>query len=67
VQIMCYGLALGGWYMDRAGKRPAIFYFPFYFLYIHLAAFYAVIMTWRGSNVATWHPAERITLEVGDP
>lgn len=60
LQALCYFLALIGFLLDRAGKQITIFYFPFYFLYIHLAAFNAILLTWRGSQVATWHPAQRM-------
>jgi len=59
IQIFCYALALLGFILDRLGYRPAVFYFPFYFIYIHLAAFIALTNSWRGKTVATWHTAPR--------
>ena len=57
LQGLCYVCAGVGFLLDRAGKRPVIFYFPFYFVYIHLAAFYAIWLTWRGEKVTTWRTA----------
>jgi len=59
LQIFCYALAFFGFILDRIGYRPALFYFPYYFLYIHLAAFIALTNSWRGKTVATWHTAQR--------
>jgi cellulose synthase/poly-beta-1,6-N-acetylglucosamine synthase-like glycosyltransferase len=60
-QLLCYALAGVGFVLDRLGQRPpAVFYFPFYFLYIHLAAFSALLKTWQGRTVATWRPAQRL-------
>jgi cellulose synthase/poly-beta-1,6-N-acetylglucosamine synthase-like glycosyltransferase len=58
-QILCYGLALAGWLLDRAGKRVRLFYFPYYFFYIHLAAFVAAMQAMLGRRVATWAPTKR--------
>lgn len=58
-QVACYGLALAGGLLDRLGYRPALFYFPFYFVYLHLAALVAILLSWQGKTVATWQPASR--------
>ena len=43
-QIGCYCLAAIGYILDRMEKRPLLFYIPFYFVYIHIAAFWAVML-----------------------
>jgi cellulose synthase/poly-beta-1,6-N-acetylglucosamine synthase-like glycosyltransferase len=58
-QLACYACALIGWLLDRAGKRPLPFYTPYYFVYIHLAAFVAVLQAVFGRRVASWAPTER--------
>ena len=58
-QLVCYGLALIGWLLDRAGKQVRLFYFPYYFVYIHLAAFVAVLQATLGRRGATWTPTVR--------
>ena len=60
-QGLCYGLALCGWILDRRGQRPTFCYFPFYFLYIHTAAFAAVILALSGRRITTWRPTQRET------
>jgi glycosyltransferase involved in cell wall biosynthesis len=58
-QLVCYACSLIGWFLDRAGKRPLPFYVPYYFVYIHLAAFVAVLQALFGRRVASWTPTER--------
>jgi cellulose synthase/poly-beta-1,6-N-acetylglucosamine synthase-like glycosyltransferase len=58
-QALCYGSALVGWTMERAGKRLQPFYIAYYFLYIHLAAFIAVMQALTGKRLATWTPTQR--------
>jgi cellulose synthase/poly-beta-1,6-N-acetylglucosamine synthase-like glycosyltransferase len=58
-QLLCYVLASVGGLLDRRGKRPAIFYYPFYFLYVHAAAFVAVLQSVSGRRITTWRPTER--------
>jgi cellulose synthase/poly-beta-1,6-N-acetylglucosamine synthase-like glycosyltransferase len=58
-QVICYGSALAGWVMERAGKRLQPTYVAYYFLYIHLAAFIAVMQALAGKRVATWIPTRR--------
>jgi len=59
LQGICYLLAMIGFLLDRAGLRPGLFYFPFYFVYLHLAAFYAILLSWSGRNIATWQSSRR--------
>ena len=59
LQALAYLAAGIGWLLDRVGKRPALFYFPFYFVYIHSAALYALWLSWKGQKVSAWRPASR--------
>ncbi len=59
LQLLAYLAATVGYLLDRNGKRPAFFYFPYYFVYIHTAAFYALWLSWRGQKVTTWRLAAR--------
>lgn len=61
IQLVCYMLALVGFRLDSIGKQPAIFYFPFYFVYIHIAAFWAVLLHLSRRKMTTWRPTERET------
>lgn len=58
-QGLCYVCAALGWLMERVGKRTRSFYIPYYFVYIHLAAFIAVVQALAGRRVATWTPTQR--------
>ncbi len=62
-QIFCYACAALGWLLDSLDRRIKLFYFPFYFLYIHLAAFIAVVQSLSGKRIATWTPTERVAAE----
>ena len=55
LQGLCYLLAFIGLLLDRMGSQPTLFYIPFYFVYIHLAVFWAILLSWRGVNISTWH------------
>jgi cellulose synthase/poly-beta-1,6-N-acetylglucosamine synthase-like glycosyltransferase len=58
-QLGCYALALGGWLLDRRKVKIPIFYIPYYFVYIHLAAFVAVVQVLLGHQISTWQPTKR--------
>ena len=58
-QIAFYGLALAGMLADRMGRQPAVLYFPYYFVYIHIPAFYAVLLHLSGQKMTTWRPTPR--------
>ncbi len=58
-QLICYGLALAGWLLDRSARRVRACYIPYYFVYVHLAAFIGVVQAMLGKRVATWTPTER--------
>ncbi len=60
-QVLCYALALVGALLERRGKRIRLFYLPYYFLYIHTAAFVAIVQSLTGKKVSTWRPTARAT------
>jgi cellulose synthase/poly-beta-1,6-N-acetylglucosamine synthase-like glycosyltransferase len=59
VQVACYAAALAGWLLDRAGQRFLPFYVPYYFVYVHTAAFAGVCKALAGRRVSSWTPTER--------
>ncbi len=59
LQLLAYLVATVGFLLDRADRRPAFFYFPFYFMYLHSAAIYALWLSWKGQKITTWRPAVR--------
>jgi cellulose synthase/poly-beta-1,6-N-acetylglucosamine synthase-like glycosyltransferase len=59
VQSFCYLLAGIGFMLDRWRIRFKPFYIPFYYLYIHTAAFLAILQGMFGARIATWQPTQR--------
>ncbi len=59
VQLACYALALGGALLDRTGRRFLPCYIPYYFVYVHAAAFTGVVRALAGRRVASWTPTGR--------
>jgi cellulose synthase/poly-beta-1,6-N-acetylglucosamine synthase-like glycosyltransferase len=59
MQGLFWAMALAGRILDRRGRRPAACYIPFYFLYIHYAAWIAVWRSLTGGKVAIWNPTIR--------
>jgi cellulose synthase/poly-beta-1,6-N-acetylglucosamine synthase-like glycosyltransferase len=59
VQFVCYLFAVIGYLLDRRGIRLKPFYIPFYYVYIHTAAFLAILKGTFGERIATWKPTQR--------
>jgi cellulose synthase/poly-beta-1,6-N-acetylglucosamine synthase-like glycosyltransferase len=59
VQLICFSCAIIGWILEKFDKRIKLFYIPYYYVYIHLAAFIAVLQALSGKRVATWVPSTR--------
>jgi hypothetical protein len=60
-QVLCYGLAAVGFLLARQGRRPKIFYFPFYFTFAQMAL---GVSLWRwaiGQREFAWQRTERLT------
>jgi poly-beta-1,6-N-acetyl-D-glucosamine synthase len=60
-QILFYGLAFIGWIAAVNGRRPKIFYLPFYFVFVQLALAQAWIRWPRGKFNYAWRRTERLT------
>ena len=57
-QIVCYCMALGGWYLARKGRSPAVLYIPFYFCLVNVAAAEAFLRFLKGEQQIMWKPRE---------
>jgi cellulose synthase/poly-beta-1,6-N-acetylglucosamine synthase-like glycosyltransferase len=55
-QSGCYLAALGSWYSERWGLRIRLFYFPYYFTLINVAAAHAFLKYLRGQKQVLWTP-----------
>jgi len=66
-QVVCYLFAAVGLILDRFDRRPVMFYFPFYFLYLHAAAFLALVLALSGRTMTTWRPTKRhLSIDKGE-
>jgi len=53
--------AMIGWASNLAHRRIRLLYFPYYFIYIHIAAFIAVFRVLMGFRMSKWIPSSRST------
>jgi len=54
LQIACYVLALAGWAIEKRGNAPRLFYLPYYFCLVNLAALFGICKLFSGSLSPTW-------------
>lgn len=66
VQVAFYAAAAIGWTLECLGRRFKPFYVPYYFLYLHVAAFCAVCQVLAGRRVTRWNPSTRAKLAAGE-
>lgn len=59
-QLVFYSLAFGGWMFAERGRRPKIFYFPFYFVFVQLALAQAWMRWPRRKYDYFWQRTERL-------
>jgi biofilm PGA synthesis N-glycosyltransferase PgaC len=68
LQVALYLAALNGWRVRRTRKPHALFYVPFYFTMVNLAAVVAIMKFLSGERQSTWDKAESARLSpVGSP
>jgi len=58
VQIVCYILALCGWYASVKARPLKLFYIPFYFCLVNVAAVEAFLRFLKGERQVMWKPRE---------
>jgi cellulose synthase/poly-beta-1,6-N-acetylglucosamine synthase-like glycosyltransferase len=58
-QVAFYLFAIIGFFVQRSGKRILLFYIPYYFNYIHIAAIIAVFQVFRGKKISIWTPSSK--------
>lgn len=58
-QLIFYVAALFGYLQEAIGKRLTLLYIPYYFMYIHIAAFIAVVGVIRGKRISLWEPSTK--------
>ncbi|MBO9540694.1 glycosyltransferase family 2 protein [bacterium] len=60
LQLVFYGLALVGYFLQRRGIRWMIAYVPFYFTFLNVAALAGAWRYVRGRQPVTWEKAQRL-------
>lgn len=60
-QLAFYGLAVAGWRLQREGYRHALYYVPFYFVFLNYAALIGCVRYWTRSQPVTWEKVRRVT------
>ncbi len=53
-QIMFYGLAITGYFMEKKGVHKFIFYLPLYFCTVNLASLISIFKVMKRENIVTW-------------
>ncbi len=56
IQVVFYSLALGGWLVERTGRRLTLVAVPFYFVLANLASAVAFYQFLRGETYTRWEP-----------
>jgi len=58
-QMLCYGLALAGWFFEHRKLRLKIFFAPYYFVAINYASVKGIIRYFSGKQKVTWEKSKR--------
>ncbi|SHE31033.1 Glycosyltransferase, catalytic subunit of cellulose synthase and poly-beta-1,6-N-acetylglucosamine synthase [Mariniphaga anaerophila] len=58
-QILCYILAVIGWYLENKKLRFKIMFVPYYFVSINYAAIRGIFRYFRGKQSASWEKSKR--------
>jgi cellulose synthase/poly-beta-1,6-N-acetylglucosamine synthase-like glycosyltransferase len=59
IQLLCYLLALVGWYLENRRLRFKLLFIPYYFVSINFAAIKGIIRYFRGKQSASWEKSQR--------
>jgi cellulose synthase/poly-beta-1,6-N-acetylglucosamine synthase-like glycosyltransferase len=58
-QVICYVLALCGWYFENIKLKLKLFFAPYYFLAINYASIRGIFRYFRGRQKVTWEKSQR--------
>jgi len=53
-QVLFYGLAIAGFFMEKKGIHKIYFYLPLYFCTVNLASLISIFKVMRRENIVTW-------------
>jgi cellulose synthase/poly-beta-1,6-N-acetylglucosamine synthase-like glycosyltransferase len=54
LQIIFYGLAITGFFMEKKGVHKMVFYLPLYFCIVNLASLISMFKVMKKQNIVTW-------------
>ncbi|WP_372948627.1 glycosyltransferase family 2 protein [Mariniphaga sp.] len=58
-QLLCYLLAMVGWYLENRQLRFKLLFVPYYFVAINYAAIKGILRYFRGKQSASWEKSQR--------
>ena len=58
-QLLCYLLALVGWFLENRQLRLKLLFVPYYFVSINFAAIKGILRYFRGKQSASWEKSKR--------
>jgi hypothetical protein len=59
LQIVFYAAALGGYLLERHGRRSRLLYVPYYFLFMNMNVFAGIPYLYSHRGGGTWEKAKR--------
>ncbi len=59
LQIICYLLAIIGWFFENQKIRQKVLFMPYYFVSINLAAVHGIFRYFKGKQPVNWERAKR--------
>lgn len=59
IQVICYALAICGWYFENKKLKLKLFFAPYYFLAINYASIRGIFRFIRGRQGVTWEKSQR--------
>ena len=59
LQVLCYLLALLGWYLENQKIRFKLLFVPYYFVSVNYAAIRGIFRYFRGKQPASWEKSKR--------
>ena len=62
-QVICYGLALFGYFLKDRPTRYKLFYIPFYFVFMNVSVMKGWLRYFKNSQTVVWEKSARIQME----
>ncbi|MCK5729847.1 MAG: hypothetical protein KAH68_02150, partial [Draconibacterium sp.] len=59
IQVICYLLAIFGWYFENKKLRVKILFVPYYFVTINYASIMGIFRYFNGKQSVVWEKSKR--------